>query len=140
MIDRIDHIGIAVKDLAAAREFCERVLGVVCEGEEVVAEQGVRVAFFRLGEVRVELLSPLDGDGPVARFLARRGEGVHHLALRSDAIEEDLDRAAAAGCRLLQDEPRAGAGGKRIAFLHPASCLGVLMELCQEERDSAADH
>lgn len=130
MISKIDHLGIAVHSIAAARVFYEQVLGLVCEGSEEVEAQKVRTAFFRVGETHVELLEPTSPDSPVAKFLARHGEGIHHIAYASDDIEGELAAARAQGCQLINPEPVEGAGGKRIAFLHPRSTFGVLTELC----------
>ena len=135
MLQKIDHIGIAVASLAAAREFYEDTLGLVCEGVEEIASQKVRVAFFDLGGVHIELLEPMDEDSPVAKFIAKNGPGVHHLAFQSDAVADQLAYAAARGCRLINKEPVPGAGGKQIAFLHPGSTFGVLTEFC-----SPSDH
>ncbi len=130
MIRRIDHIGIAVKSLDAAVEMYERALGLRCLRREEVPEQQARMAFFDAGGTHIELLEPTGDDGPIARFLERHGEGIHHLAFETDDIEAQLERARAAGCRLVHERPVAGAGGKRIAFLHPRSTCGVLTELC----------
>lgn len=131
MIEQVDHIGIAVRSIERARVVYEQGLGLVCRGEEDVPEQGVRVALFAAGETRIELLEPLSTDSPVARFLERRGEGIHHIAYRCDDIQAHLDRLRARGCRLIDDRPRTGAGGRKIAFVHPGSTTGVLTELCQ---------
>ena len=141
MLKKIDHIGFAVHSIAQARVFYEQALGLVCEREEEVASQKVRTAFFRLGETRLELLEPTAPDSPVARFLEKRGEGIHHIGYLSDDLEADLARARERGCTLIDTGPRPGAGNKRIAFLHPASTHGVLTELCEparEDREPAA--
>jgi len=130
MLTKIDHLGIAVHSLEKAGLFYENVLGLVCEKIEEVASQKVRTAFYRIGEVHVELLEPTAPDSPIAKFLETRGEGIHHVAYRTDALEEQLARAAAAGCRLIDETPITGAGGKQVAFLHPKSSLGVLTEFC----------
>ncbi|MFP7754406.1 methylmalonyl-CoA epimerase [Thermodesulfobacteriota bacterium B35] len=132
MLKKIDHIGFAVHSIAEARVFYEQVLGLTCEGIGEVAAQKVRTAFFRLGETCLELLEPTAPDSPVARFLDKRGEGIHHIAYLSDDLERDLERARQQGCTLINPEPVAGAGGKAIAFLHPSSTHGVLTELCSE--------
>lgn len=132
MLKKIDHIGFAVHSIAEARLFYEQVLGLVCEGIEEVAAQKVRTAFFRLGETRLELLEPTAPDSPVARFLERRGEGIHHIGYLSDDLEHDLERARQGQCALINPEPVTGAGGRPIAFLHPRSTHGVLTELCGE--------
>ena len=130
MLEKIDHIGIAVKSLDEARKFYEQALGLTCEKEETVASQMVRTAFFRLGEVHVELLEPTDEKSPIAAFLEKRGEGIHHIAYATDDIIGQLDQARAAGCRLIHEVPFAGAGGKQVAFVHPKSSFGVLTEFC----------
>jgi methylmalonyl-CoA epimerase len=133
MISKIDHLGIAVHSIASARVFYEQVLGLVCEGIEEVASQKVRTAFFRVGDTHIELLEPTAPDSPVAKFLAKHGEGFHHIGYRSDDIEGQLHLARSHGCQLINDAPVVGAGGKRIAFLHPRSTFGVLTELCTPE-------
>lgn len=134
----INHIGIAVRSLAEQRPFYEGVLGAVFEGEEAVPEQKVRVAFYRLGppghEVRLELLEPASPDSTIAAFIEKRGEGVHHVAYTVDSIEQRLADLKASGLRLIDESPRPGAHGARIAFLHPKSTRGVLTELCEPAR------
>lgn len=136
MVKAIDHIGMAVRSLAAARLFYEEVLGLPCEGVEEVTSQQVRVAFFTVGGVHIELLEPTTDDSPIARFLASKGEGIHHIAYAVDNIRAELAHAQAQGCRLIHETPIAGAHGKEIAFLHPKSTCGVLTELAAkgEER------
>jgi methylmalonyl-CoA/ethylmalonyl-CoA epimerase len=134
----VNHIGIAVRSLDSQREYYEGVLGAHYEGAEEVPSQKVRVAFYRLGPaeapVRIELLEPTADDSPVARFLERRGEGVHHVAYTVDGIEERLRDLAESGIRLIDETPRPGAHDTRIAFLHPRSTGGVLTELCEPTR------
>lgn len=131
----IHHIGIAVESIEAQREFYENVLGARFESIETVAEQKVRVGFFSLGpagaQVRLELLEPTAPDSPIARFLEKKGAGLHHVAYAVDDIEQRLAALKAAGIRLIDEAPRPGAHGSRIAFVHPASSHGVLTELCQ---------
>ena len=134
MIKQVDHIGVAVRSIEQARVVYEQGLGLVCQGEEEVRDQGVRVALFAAGETRIELLEPLSADSPVARFLERRGEGIHHIAYRCDDIQAHLNRLRVQGCRLIDQQPRTGAGGRRIAFIHPGSTAGVLTELCQTDQ------
>jgi methylmalonyl-CoA/ethylmalonyl-CoA epimerase len=131
MIDRIDHLGIAVHRLEDAIPFYERALGLVCERIEEIPSQKVRTAFFAVGEVHVELLEPTSDDSAVAKFLRDRGEGVHHVAFHSEGLEAQLRQAADAGVRLVNETPTIGAGGKLIAFLHPKSTHGVMVELCR---------
>lgn len=136
----LDHLGIAVASIAEARSFYEGVLGATFEGEEVVAEQKVRVAFFRLesaaGALRWELLEPTEPDSPIAKFLAKRGPGLHHAAYAVDDVAASLAVAEAAGLRLIDRTARRGAHGAEIAFLHPSSTGGMLIELCRNARHS----
>ena len=130
MFTRIDHLGITVEDLQASVAAYE-ALGFTPAGTEEVPDQKVRVALFPCGESRVELLQSTDPDGPIGKFLAKRGPGLHHVAFRVDDIDAALEALKARGVRLIDESPRTGAGGMRIAFVHPASTGGVLMELCQ---------
>ncbi len=132
MIKKVDHLGIAVKSIDIAREFYEKVLGLTCEGTETVESQKVKTAFFSIGETHIELLEPLSDESAVAKFLEKNGEGLHHVAYRTDNIDEQLKKAEEAGCRLINRTPVEGAGGKKVAFLHPKSTLGVLTEFCSE--------
>ena len=127
---KIDHIGIAVRDLSEAKAFYE-ALGLTCGGEEEVAEQKVRVAFFATGDSRIELLEPTDPLGPIGKFLEKRGPGLHHLCVQVDDIEKALEIIQSKGYSLIDQEPRVGAGGCLIAFVHPKSTGGVLLELSQ---------
>ncbi|GAB4485480.1 MAG: methylmalonyl-CoA epimerase [Thermodesulfovibrionales bacterium] len=131
MIRKIDHIGIAVRSIEAARAFYEGTLGLVCEKVEDVASQKVRTAFFTVGDVHIELLEPTSDDSPIAGFLEKKGEGVHHIAYCTDDIVRQMHDASARGCRLIHEAPLPGAGGKKVAFLHPKSTFGVLTELCE---------
>lgn len=135
MIEQIDHIGIAVRSLSTAVPLFRDLFGLAYEGEDLVEEQGVRVAFLRAGEVLIELLEPTGPDTPVARFLDKRGEGIHHIAMRTDDIEAARDKVGASGIRLLSDRPRDGAHGKLISFMHPKDTFGVLLELTQRRHD-----
>jgi methylmalonyl-CoA/ethylmalonyl-CoA epimerase len=135
MTKKINHIGIAVKSLDASAPFYRDTLGMAFEGTEEVAEQKVRVAFFVVGESRVELLEPTSDDSPVAKFIEKNGEGIHHLAYEVDDIEKALTDLRDTGVRLIDETPRRGAHGTSIAFLHPKATGGVLTELCQP-----ADH
>jgi methylmalonyl-CoA epimerase len=128
---QIDHIGIAVKSLADAVRVYENVIGLKVSGYEQVDDQGVRVAMLPLGESRIELLEPTTPASPIEKFMAKRGEGIHHIALRVENIEEALERFKAAGARLIDTVPRPGAHNTRIAFVHPASTCGVLLELVE---------
>jgi methylmalonyl-CoA epimerase len=133
MLQKIDHIGIAVHSIAEARKFYEEVLGLECEGEEAVESQKVKTAFFRIGEVHIELLEPTSGESPIAKFLEKKGEGIHHVAYRADDIEGQIRQALENGCRVIHEKPITGAGGKLVAFLHPKSTYGVLTEFCSEK-------
>ena len=130
-MNKIDHIGIAVNSLADAVPAFSSLLGTNSRGEEDVPSEGVRVAFFGTGSGLIELLEPTDAESPVARFLARRGEGVHHVCLAVEDLEAALERAEHAGLRALEPRIRPGAGGRRVAFLHPKTTSGVLIELSE---------
>lgn len=130
MIQKIDHIGIAVHSIEEARGFYES-LGLHVEEIEEVESEGVRVAMIPCGEARIELLEPTRDDSPIAGFLAKRGPGMHHLCLGTDDIESDDARLRAGGSRVLRPEPTIGAGGCRVQFVHPKSAGGVLLELSQ---------
>lgn len=131
MLERIDHIGIAVRSIDEKIPLYRDVLGLEYLGDEVVASQGVRVAFFKLGESMIELLEPLSDEGPIARFLDRHGEGIHHLAAGCADINAARAAAAEGGLRLLSDAPLDGAHGKLISFIHPKDVGGVLLEFTQ---------
>jgi len=133
VVQKIAHIGIAVKNLQEALTFYRDVLGLEASLPQVLEEQQVKVAFLPVGETKLELLEPTGPDSPVARFLEARGEGVHHLAVQVEDIDLRLKEIAAAGGRLIDKTPRRGAGGTRIAFIHPKTASGVLLELCQKD-------
>jgi methylmalonyl-CoA/ethylmalonyl-CoA epimerase len=128
---KISHIGIAVRNLEDAIPFYRDSLGMEFEGTEVVAEQKVKVAFLAVGESRIELLEPTAEDSPVAKFIEKNGEGIHHIAYEVDDLQASLDRLRQEGIRLIDEKPRGGAHGAEIAFLHPKATRGVLTELCQ---------
>ncbi|ALM73989.1 methylmalonyl-CoA epimerase [Thermococcus barophilus] len=132
MIRRIDHVGIAVKNLDEAIKLWESLGLKVAEIEEV-PEQKVRVAVFKVGESRIELLEGTSEDSPISKFIAKRGEGIHHIALGVENIEEHLEKLKEQGFRLIDEKPRIGAGGAKIAFIHPKSINGVLLELCERK-------
>ena len=132
---KIEHLGIATRKIEDAVEFWRDALGLEVVETEEVAEQKVRVAMLPLGESRVELLEPTSEDSPIAKFLEKRGPGIHHIAVRVDDIHEALARLRLSGARLIDEEPRVGAGGSLIAFVHPASAGGVLLELVQPTVD-----
>ena len=127
---RLDHIGIAVRDLESAVRTYERGLGLVCTHRETVETEQVKTAFLPLGDTHLELLESLSPDGPIGRFLEKRGEGIHHLCFEVEDLDAALARSKAEGLTPL-GEPRDGAGGKRVVFLHPKGAHGVLIELCQ---------
>lgn len=127
----VNHIGIAVKSIEDQRAFYENVLGAEFEGTEEVKDQKVIVGFFRVGDVRLELLEPSDPESTIAKFIEKRGEGLHHVAYTVDDIEARLAELKEGGIRLIDETPRAGAHHTRIAFLHPKSSCGVLTELCE---------
>ena len=128
---RLEHLGIAVADLADARELYNRLLGAEPYKEETVGEQGVTTLFYRAGESKIELLEATHADSPIAKYIARRGEGIHHVAFEVADIRAEMARLRAEGFRLLQDEPTVGADDKWVCFVHPKSAGGVLVELCQ---------
>ena len=133
VLDKIDHIGIAVSDLEKTMQFYRDQLNLEFKGTEVVEEQKVKVAFFPIGESKLELLEPTVADSPVGKFIEKKGQGVHHLAFRVQNLEEKLARLKEQGVALIDEKPRYGAGGARIAFFHPKSTGGVLVELCERE-------
>jgi methylmalonyl-CoA/ethylmalonyl-CoA epimerase len=130
-IKHIDHIGIAVKDLEQAGRFYTEVLGLSIQGTETVAEQKVTVAFLPITDSEIELLESTDPEGPVSRYIDSRGEGIQHIAYRVEDIDAALAELKEKGIRLIDQEPRKGAGGARIAFIHPKETNGVLVELCE---------
>jgi methylmalonyl-CoA/ethylmalonyl-CoA epimerase len=130
---KVDHIGIAVQSIEATKKLYHDILGLEHAGCETVAEQKVTTAFFPVGDTEVELLESTAPDGPIAGFLEKRGEGVQHIAFRVANIEEALAELKAKGIRLIDEKPRKGAGGAKIAFLHPKSTYGVLVELCERD-------
>ena len=133
-LKNIDHIGIAVSNLQESLSFWETSLGIELHGIEEVAEQHVRTAFLPVGGTEIELLEPTRPDSSVARFIEKRGEGLHHIAIRVDDIEAALAELKAKGVQLIDESPRSGAGGTRIAFVHPKSTHGVLLELCERRK------
>jgi len=134
MINAVDHIGIAVLDLEESMGLYKTIFGVTEFHREKVEGQGVDIASFTLNGVRIELTAPLNEDSPIASFIAKRGEGIHHIAFRTDTLTDDLQRLASNDIRLINSEPQLGAHDMLISFLHPKSTGGVLMELCSEKR------
>jgi methylmalonyl-CoA/ethylmalonyl-CoA epimerase len=133
-LTHIEHLGIAVKSLETAIPFYEEVLGLKCYAVEEVAEQKVKTAFFQVGQTKIELLESTDPEGPVGKFIEKKGEGIHHLAFAAEGLQESLDILAEKGVTLIDKTPRKGAEGLNIAFLHPKSTFGVLTELCEKPR------
>ena len=129
----IEHIGIAVKNLDESVKFYEDVLGLQCYNIEEVKDQKVRTAFFQVGDTKIELLESTDPEGPIGKYVEKKGEGIHHMAFAVENIEEKLKMAEENGIRLIDKEPRKGAEGLDIAFLHPKSTNGVLTELCEDK-------
>ncbi len=133
MIKKIEHLGIAVKNLDEAIPLYEKLLQTTCYKTESVSSEGVNTAFFQIGDSKIELLEASDQNSPIAKFLAKRGEGFHHVAFEVDDIEEELTRLQKLDFILLHLSPKEGADNKRIAFLHPKSTMGMLIELCQDK-------
>ncbi len=131
-MNKIEHIGIAVQNLETSNLLFEKLLGVPHYKIEEVASEGVRTSFFRAGPNKIELLETTSENGPIAKFLAKKGEGVHHIAFAVDDIVAEIDRLKSEGFLVLNDEPKKGADNKLVAFLHPKTSNGVLVELCQE--------
>jgi len=132
-ISHIEHIGIAVKNLESSIRFYEEILGLKCYGIEEVKDQKVRTAFFQVGQTKIELLESTDPEGPIAKFIEKKGEGIHHIAFATETIEKQLEELKEKGIQLIDEKPRKGAEGLDIAFLHPKSTLGVLIELCENK-------
>jgi len=130
---KIDHLGIAVRSIEEAKKLFQDTLGLKFEGSETVAEQKVTTAFFPVGDSEVELLESTAPDGPIAKYLEKRGEGIQHIAFRVENIEEALAELKEKGIKLIDEKPRLGAGGAKIAFLHPKSTHGVLIEISERE-------
>ncbi len=131
-VSHIEHIGIAVASLETAIPYYETLLGTKCYATEVVADQKVKTAFFKVGQTKIELLESTDPEGPIGKFLEKKGPGVHHIAFAVDDVNSALQEAEAAGIQLIDKQSRKGAEGLNIGFLHPKSTLGVLTELCSE--------
>jgi methylmalonyl-CoA/ethylmalonyl-CoA epimerase len=130
----IEHIGIAVTDLEAAVNFYENILGLKCYSIEEVKDQKVKTAFFKIGQTKIELLQSTDPEGPVGKFIEKKGEGIHHIAFAVENIEQHLIDAEKKGVKLIDSVPRKGAEGLDIAFLHPKSTSGVLIEFCEDKK------
>jgi len=131
---RVEHIGIAVKDLSASIPLYEKLLNSLCYKKESVASEDVETAFFRQGETKIELLESTQPDGVIARFIEKKGEGIHHIAFEVIDIVTEMQRLKQAGFVLLNEEPKEGADNKLVCFLHPKNTHGVLIELCMEKK------
>ncbi len=131
----IEHIGIAVKSLEQAIPFYEKVFGLECYAVEEVADQRVKTAFFKVGQTKIELLESTDPEGPIGKFIEKKGEGIHHLAFAVEGLAGKLEKAAELGVQLIDKTPRKGAEGLNIGFLHPKSTFGVLTELCEHPNE-----
>jgi methylmalonyl-CoA/ethylmalonyl-CoA epimerase len=131
-ISHIEHLGIAVKSLETAIPYYETILGLKCYSIETVEDQKVKTAFFKVGQTKIELLEPTSEESPIAKFIEKKGEGIHHWAFAVDNITVALQEVETKGIQLIDKTPRNGAEGLQIAFLHPKSTQGVLTELCQE--------
>lgn len=134
-MEKIEHIGIAVKDLEAANNTYEKLLGYEPYKQEVVDSEGVATSFFTSGESKIELLAATNPDSPIAKFIERRGEGIHHIAFAVEDIHAEVARLKAEGFKIINEEPRKGADNKLVVFVHPKSANGVLVELCQEIKE-----
>jgi len=132
MINKIEHIGIAVKSLKDSNNLFESLFGKSHYKIESVESEGVNTSFFKLGESKIELLEATNDDGPIAKFIAKKGEGIHHIAFDVDDIEAEIERLKKEGFIVLNEKPKKGADNKLVAFMHPKSTNGVLIELCQE--------
>lgn len=131
----IEHLGIAVANLEESIRYYEQVLGFKCYSIEEVKDQKVRTAFFKVGQTKIELLESTAPDGPIGKFIEKRGEGIHHIAFAVDGLQQSLDELKDKGVKLIDEQPRAGAEGLNIAFLHPKSTFGVLTELCEDPKN-----
>jgi len=133
-LTHIEHIGIAVKNLEEAIKYYESILGLKCYAIEEVKDQKVKTAFFKLGETKIELLESTDPEGPIGKFIEKKGEGVHHIAFHAEGIEDTLLELKDKGIKVIDEKPRDGAENMRIGFLHPKSTFGVLTEICEEKK------
>ncbi len=131
-ISHIEHLGIAVKSIEQSLPYYEEILGLKCYNIEEVADQKVKTAFFMVGQTKIELLEPTSEDSTIAKFIEKKGEGIHHIAFAVPSVQDALDKASAKGVQLIDKAPRAGAEGMDIAFLHPKSTCGVLTEFCMK--------
>jgi len=134
MLEKIDHIGIAVKSIEKTSKLLGNILELKVASEEIVEEQKVKVAFLPLGDSELELLESTSPEGSIAKFIERKGEGIQHIAFKVNNIEEVLEKLKKEGVRLIDEKPRYGAGRAKIAFLHPKSTNGILIELCERDK------
>jgi len=134
MLKKIEHLGIAVDSIEESLKMYESLLGTSCYKLESVESEGVKTAFLQIGESKIELLEATNVDSPIAKFLSKKGKGIHHIAFETDNIEDEIERLIAQGFELIHQTPKDGADNKRIAFLHPKSTDGILVELCQEKK------
>ncbi|WP_199185102.1 MULTISPECIES: methylmalonyl-CoA epimerase [Aquimarina] len=132
-MNKIEHLGIAVKDIDQANALYEKLLGVPPYKQEAVESESVITSFFKVGDSKIELLASTQEDGPIGKFISKKGEGIHHIAFDVDDIELELDRLQKEGFQLINTTPKSGADNKLVAFIHPKSTNGVLVELCQEK-------
>ncbi|MCB0424548.1 MAG: methylmalonyl-CoA epimerase [Mangrovimonas sp.] len=132
MIKKIEHLGIAVKNLDESNELFEKLLGVSHYKIEEVESEGVKTSFFQVGETKIELLEATRLESPIAKFIEKKGEGIHHMAFDVEQIENEIERLTAEGFQVINDSPKNGADNKRIVFLHPKTTNGVLIELCED--------
>jgi len=132
MIKKIEHLGIAVKNLDESNELFEKLLGVSHYKIEEVESEGVKTSFFQVGETKIELLEATRPESPIAKFIEKKGEGIHHMAFDVEQIENEIERLTAEGFQVINDSPKNGADNKRIVFLHPKTTNGVLIELCED--------
>ena len=133
MIKKVDHIGIAVKSLEQSLPYYTETLELELLGIETVESQKVKVAFIKAGETKLELLEPIGEDGAVAKFIEKRGEGIHHIALGVESIEQRIEEIKSKGIKMIDEQPRIGAGGASVAFMHPKSTGSILYELCEHK-------
>ncbi len=133
MLKKIEHLGIAVNNISESLKVYETLLGSLCYKTEEVESEGVKTAFLQIGESKIELLEATNVDSPISKFLAKKGKGIHHIAFETDDIDQEIERLKLEGFELIHQSPKDGADNKRIAFLHPKSTDGILVELCQEK-------
>lgn len=130
----IEHLGIAVSNLEESIKYYEDVLGLKCYSVEEVKDQKVKTAFFKVGQTKIELLESTSPDGPIGKFIEKKGQGIHHIAFAVEGLQDSLNEVKEKGVRLIDETPRSGAEGLNIAFLHPKSTQGVLTELCEDPK------